>query len=411
MEKEIKEYPTKQKRQKYLGDKGLVIFITFLSAFIPLSTDIYLPALPRMVENFNTTASLINLTLTLFFIFYAVGTIFWGPLSDKYGRKRILIIGMIIYTIASILCVFSVNIYQLILFRILQSIGCGAATAVSTAIVKDVYSGRQRVTVLAIVQSMAMLSPIVAPVIGALILSILSWRGEFIVLAVLGILTLLGSIAMEETIEKRYTGSIFNSIGRLGVVAKNKAFMSLLITFTIISIPMMSYITASSFIYVDGFGVSEKIYSYYFAANAIFFMIGPLLYIKLSKGNNGNSLITIGYIVMSISGLLLCLIGNLNPWVFALILIPASLFGSLMGPPKTNLMLEQLQGDTGAASSIMNCTSTLFGSIGMFMISLNFSNRILVMGLMYTIISIISLVLWLSIHKKPYIKHVRNHTC
>jgi MFS transporter, DHA1 family, multidrug resistance protein len=399
-------YEPNQKRQKYLGDKGFVVFIAFLSAFIPLSTDIYLPALPRMVESFHTAASLVNLTLIFFFIFYALGTMFWGPLSDKYGRKRILLIGMIIYTIASIFCIFSVNVYQLILFRILQSIGCGAATATATAIIKDVYTGRKRLTILSVVQSMGMLSPIIAPVIGAIILSTLSWRGVFVVLSVIGSLAVAGSLAMGETIEKHNTGSILKSLGRLGVVAKNKAFISLLITFSLMSIPFMSFISASSYIYVDGFGLTEKVYSYFFAANAVLFLLGPLIYIKLSKRYNSNSIITTGFIVISFSGLLLTTIGNFSPWVFALSLAPVSLFSSIMGPPRTNLMLEQLNGDTGAASSLMSCSFTFFGSIGMLMISFNFLNRILVMGLMYLIIAIVSLTAWLNISKKPYIKQI-----
>jgi MFS transporter, DHA1 family, multidrug resistance protein len=398
-----------QKTQKYLGDKGFVVFIAFLSAFIPLSTDIYLPALPRMVESFKTSASLVNLTLVFFFVFYALGTMFWGPLSDKYGRKRILLIGLTIYTIAGILCVFSVSIYQLILYRIMQSIGCGAATAVSTAIVKDVYTGRKRVTILALVQSMGMVSPIISPVIGAIILSTISWRGVFVVLAGIGIAALVGSIAMEETIGERYTGSILKSIGRLGVVAKNKSFTSLLIIFAMMSIPFMSYITASSYIYVNGFGLSEKVFSYYFGANAVFFLIGPLLYIRLSKRYSSNSFITVGYIVSIISGIFLCIVGNLSPWLFALCIIPTSLFGSMMGPSRTNLMLEQLKGDTGAASSLMSCMFTFFGSIGMLLISMNFSNRIFVMGLMYLITGFICLTAWLLVSKKPYIKQVTYH--
>lgn len=398
-----------EKTQKYLGDKGFIIFIAFLSAFIPLSTDIYLPALPKMVESFNTSASLVNLTLIFFFIFYAVGTLFWGPLSDKYGRKRVLLIGLSIYTIGSILCIFSANVYQLIFYRILQSIGCGAATAVATAIVKDVYSGRRRVTIIALVQSMGMLSPIISPVIGAMILSVLSWRGVFVVLSIIGALALAGSIAMEETLEKRYTGSIFKSIGRLGVVAKNKSFMSLLIILSMLSVASMSFISSSSYIYVNGFGLSEKVYSYYFALNAVFYLLGPLLYIKLSKNHHSNSIITVSFIVISISGVFICTIGNLSPLFFALSLIPASLFGNIMAPARTNLLLEQLQGDIGAASSLMSCAMTFYGSIGMFIISLNFSNKIVVMGLMYLIIGIISLIAWLIISKKPYIKQVTYH--
>lgn len=393
------------KRQRLLGDKGFVVFIAFLSAFIPLSTDIYLPALPRMVEYFNAPSSMISLTITFFFIFYAIGTMFWGPLSDKYGRKNILITGMSIYALASLLCVFSADIFQLIIFRILQSIGCGAATATATAIVKDVYSGRKRLTVLAVVQSMGMLSPIVSPLVGAIILSALSWRGIFVVLAVIGIISLLGSIAMEETLDKRNTGSILKSIGRLGTVAKNKSFTLLLLTFSIMSIASMSFITGSSYIYVDGFGLSESVFSYYFGANALFFMLGPLLYIKISKRLSNNLIINFSFIAASASGLLICAIGNLSPFIFAIAMVPASLFGSIIGPARTNLMLEQLDGDIGSASSLMSCAYTFFGSIGMSLISLDFPNRILVMGLLYAVIGGASLVSWNIVSRKPYVKH------
>ena len=400
MELETNEHLSNTKTQKYLGEKGFVVFITLLSAFIPLSTDIYLPALPKMVDSFNTSASVINLTLIFFFIFYALGTILWGPLSDKYGRRKILIVGLSIYTIASLLCVFSQNVYELILFRILQSIGCGAATAVSTAIVKDTYSGRKRLTILALVQSMGMLSPIISPVIGAIILSLLSWRGVFVVLTLLGVLTLVGSIAMEETIEERYMGSILSSIGNLGVVSKNIKFMSLVFTFSIMSIASMSFISSSSYIFVDNFGLSEKVYSYYFAANSIFFLIGPLCYVKLSKHFPKVPYITIAYVVMCASGLFMFMIGKISPITFMLSLMPASFFGSLIRPQTTNIMLDQVKGDTGAASSIMSCAFTFFGCIGMLIISSGILNRITLMGLLYIITSIISLTTWLSFSKK-----------
>ncbi|NSB30201.1 DHA1 family bicyclomycin/chloramphenicol resistance-like MFS transporter [Clostridium saccharoperbutylacetonicum] len=288
-----------------------------------------------MVENLNTNTSIVNLTLILFFAFYALGTILWGPLSDKYGRRTILIIGLTIYTIASISCVFSGNVYQLILFRILQAIGCGAATAVSTAIVKDSYSG-----------------------------------------------------------------SIISSISNIGMVSRNRSFISLLITFSIISIPSMSFISASSYIFVDGFGLSPKVYSYYFAANAVFFLLGPLAYVKLSKHYNKIPCITMAYIVMAISGFSMLITGNLSPVIFMISLIPASFFGSLIRPQTTSIMLNQIPEETGAASSLINCALTLFGCIGMIVISSNFFNRIIIMGLMYLITSVISLILWLILSKK-----------
>lgn len=397
-----------QKTQKYLGERGLVLLIAFLSAFIPLSTDLYLPALPRMAENLNAAPSLINLTLSLFFIFFAAGTLLWGPLSDKYGRKRILLVGLVMYTIASTLCALSANVYQLIIFRILQAIASGAVTSVGSAVVKDVYTGRKRESVLALVSSMVMISPIVAPVVGALILKFTTWRGVFWALAVVGLFAMAGGIAMEETINKRYQGNILQSFGRLGVVAKNPGFLALLITFSIMAIPMMSFISSSSYIYINQFGVSEQVFSYYFAGNALFLVIGPLLYIKLSGYYKSNSLITANYVVTCISGLLISLVGTTSPWLFALSLLPSTLAGSISRPPSANLMLEQQQEDTGSAAALMTFSFTLMGSIGMMLISLNWVNRIVVMGMMYFVIGLLSLILWLVVSKQPFVRQVRN---
>ncbi|KGK87837.1 membrane protein [Desulfosporosinus sp. HMP52] len=402
----IEQTEAKQKTQKYLGQKGLIVLITFLSAFIPLSTDLYLPALPRMAENFKAAPSLINLTLILFFIFYAAGSLFWGPLSDKYGRKRILLVGLILYTAASFLCALSGDVYQLIGFRIIQAIASGAATAVAQAIVKDSYSGQKRVSVLALVTSMTMVAPIVAPVIGALILKFTSWRGVFVVLALIGLLITLAVIAMEETIDQRSTASILESLGRLGVVAKNPGFMSLLLTFSLMAIPMMSFISSSSYIYVNQFGLSEQVYSYFFAANAFFMVVGPLLYMRSTRFIKPVKLIMVSYVVACISGGLISTVGVNSPWLFALSLIPATFMGSITRPPSANLMLEQQKGDTGAVVSLMSFAFTIFGSIGMILISLDWADRVRVMGLMYVLFALLSLIMWQGISKKAYVQKV-----
>ena len=183
---------TGKKSQKYLGEKGLMALIAFLSAFVPLSTDLYFPFLSGMAGYFQTPVKLINLTLILFFVFYSAGMLFWGPLSDKYGRRPVLLTGLFIYSIASLLCSCAGDVYHLIIFRVFQAIGGGAASAVAMAIVKDVYEGRKRVTVLALVQSMTVLAPAVAPVLGAALLTFITWRGVFWVLTGAGILALAG---------------------------------------------------------------------------------------------------------------------------------------------------------------------------------------------------------------------------
>ena len=120
--------PSRQHPQKYLGAKGLIILIALLSAFVPLSTDLYLPALPGMGDAFQVSAEKINLTLTLFFIFYSLGTLLWGPFSDRFGRKPVLLLGLTVYLLASGFCAVAWNVEVLILARILQAAGGSAAT-------------------------------------------------------------------------------------------------------------------------------------------------------------------------------------------------------------------------------------------------------------------------------------------
>lgn len=394
--------------QKYLGEKGLLALIAFLSAFIPLSTDLYLPALPHMADNFQVSAGMINLTLTLFFIFYAGATLFWGPLSDKYGRKPILITGLIFYITASVLCALSTNVYQLIGFRVLQAVASGAATSVGSAVVKDVYEGRKREAALALVFSMMMIAPIIAPVIGAFVLGITSWRGIFWTLSGAGILAFSGAIAMEETVKQRSTGNILQSLSRLGVVLKNPGFTSLLVTFALRSIPLMAFISSSSYIYIDQFGLSAKVYSCFFAGNAVFMVLGPIVYMRISRRIKGNTIISLCYLVLSLSGLLICFFGNLSPWWLAVSLLPSTLAGSVISPPSANLMLEQQKEDTGSASALMNSSITVMGSIGMILISFNWANRIWILGVLNLFFGLLSLFLWLLVSKGPHIVQLKH---
>jgi DHA1 family bicyclomycin/chloramphenicol resistance-like MFS transporter len=393
-----------QTKQKYLGAKGLVVLIALLSAFVPLSTDMYLPALPGMSASFGVDAHSINLTLTAFFIFYALGTLVWGPLSDRYGRKPVLVAGLGMYVVASVMCAFMRDVNGLVLSRIFQALGGSAAGVVATAIVKDVYSGRQRGSVLAVVQSMVLISPAVAPILGAFLLKVTSWRGIFGALSGIGLLALLGSLLYQETITQRTSGMLLSSLGRLGGALRNRSFTSLLLLFSLGSVSGLAFIASSTYIYQDNFHLSGQMYSFYFALNALGMITGPMIYLWLARRFHAEKIIVGCYVAIAASGLLVFLLGSLQPWIFALCILPASMAGSCLRPPAANLMLEQQKGDTGSVASLMGCTGLLMGALGMQIISLPWGNMILALGVMTFTTAALSLLAWPFVI--PHVTHL-----
>ncbi len=385
------------KSQKYLGSRGLIVLIALLSAFVPLSTDLYLPALPGMGDYFGVSATLTNLTLILFFIFFSLGLLFWGPLSDRYGRRPVLLVGLALYIAASAGCALSWEIWHLIAFRILQAVGGSAASAVATAMVKDVYEGRKRESVLALVQSMVVISPAAAPVLGAFMLPYTSWRGLFVALALIGVVSMVGGLLLQETIPSRYPGTVTQSLRRLGVVLRNPGFTSLLVVFSLVSTASLAFVSSSSYIYEDGFGLSEQWYSYYFALNAVGLIAGPLLYLRLSRNFSRRSIVGAGFAAMIAAGLLVCLFGSLGPLFFALALFPASLMGSCVRPPGAFLMLDQQREDTGSAAALINCSSLVFGSAGMVLVFLSGNSLVFGLGAINVAVGVVCLLAWVGI--------------
>ncbi len=409
MKSEIENGGRGGEAQKYLGSKGFVSLIALLSAFVPLSTDLYLPALPGMARYFGASVSLVNLTLIVFFIFFGAGTLIWGPMSDKYGRKPVLLAGLSVYVTASILCMTAPDIYFLIVSRALQALGGSSAGTIATAMVKDVYEGKKRESILAIVQSMVLISPAVAPVIGAQMLKLVSWRGTFALLAGIGVLSMAGTAALNETNLLRHDGTIMHSFSRLGVVIANPGFRRLLLIFSITGISGMAFIASSSYIFINGFGLSAQAFSGYFSINAIGLIAGPALYIFLSGRFARSSIITVGFTSIAVSGFLLYGIGGIQPILFIASLMPSSLMGSCIRTPGANLMLEQQKEDIGSASSLMICSGILFGSLGMFLISLGWKDLVRALGAMNILTGLSCLTLWLLISSKPYIKQIPDN--
>ena len=386
-------------QQKYLGAKGLIVLIAVMNMFVPLSIDLYLPALPTIGIEFAATPLMVNLTLVSFFFFFAVGILLFGPVRDKYGRRKILLLGIVLYTLASGLCAAAGSIYSLIAYRIVQALGAGGMVAVSMAVVKDAFYGTTKNRVLALVQAMAVIAPMVAPVIGAFLLQFVSWRGTFVVLIAAGAVNLAASFFFEETLpeSERYKGSFWSTFGRLAVVGKNVGFTGVLTVFSLLAAPYMAYVAVSSYVYVQYFGLSEQVYSYFFAANSFFAVVGPFLYMKLI-GIVSPRQFTYGcFIFTVVSAAALLTVGSISPWWFLIAFLPVTIMESAAMPFSTAILLDQQKTDIGSASSLINAVNTVFGSLGMMLGALNWSNFIEGLGIITAVCVTLAIAGWLAL--------------
>ena len=386
---------TNRKHPKQLSDGMIMVLVAATASFPPLSTDLYLPALPTMSEQLKCSEPLVNLSLIVFFVFLSISSIFWGPLSDKYGRRPIMLTGVILYTVSSAFCVFSGDIVQLIAARIFQAVGAGAAMAVNLAIIKDVFPGRRREGTLAWVSVLNGVIPVIAPSIGAQILKLTSWRGIFGAFTLIGALICVFALFLKETSTERSDLNVYQTARRLLFVLKNPNFSRLLAVFSIISMPILGFISVSSFIFIKHFGVSKDAFGIYFGLIAMMFVVGGPIYLFLQKYFKPLPIITVCYFGTLVSGLMMLTIGRTGPVLFAVSMAFTYMCVSISRPPSSSLLLEQHDSDTGSASSLIQATFVLTGSIGMLIVSWEWTDRILVLGTMTLSMGLVGLVLWI----------------
>ena len=196
-----------------------------------------------------------------------------------------------------------------------------------------------------------------------------------------------------------------HSLGRLGVVLKNPGFSTLLGVFSLVPLPLMAFIAASAFIYINGFGMGEQEYGLYFGFNALGSLVGPLLFMRMSRWASSQSLITAGFCIVTLGGLVILLFAGASPDVFALTMFCSTIGVSMMRPPTANMLLSQQDGDTGSAASLINFSALAMGSVGMFLISLP-ATRFLIptLGALLILVGGGCGLAWLMVRKRSFIR-------
>ena len=205
----------------------ILIFTGIVSAFGPFVTDFYLPALPALSGYFDTTASLVQLSLTFSMIGLAVGQLIIGPLSDKYGRKSPLMVSLVVFCLSTLGCLYSPGIYAFLFFRLLQGFSGAGGVVISRSIALDLYGGKELTRFFSMLSCVQGLAPVCAPVLGGILLEVMDWKGIFWVLLVIGMALIASLHFFKESLdaEIRQKGSIFSTFKHYLPVLRNRQFM------------------------------------------------------------------------------------------------------------------------------------------------------------------------------------------
>ena len=341
----------------------LVLLLGVLSAFGPFVVDLYLPSLPQLASFFETSASMTQLTLTTAMIGLAVGQLLLGPLSDKFGRKKPLIISLVIYIISTVLIVFSPNIETMIVLRVIQGLSSAGSVVISRAIATDLYRGREMTRFFGLLMTINGIAPIISPILGSLLLEYISWKGVFVFLALIGVVVLFFCFRLKESlsVENRLQGSIFATFSTFGVIIKNRLFMSYVGIESFLLGAMFAYIAASPFILQSFYGLSAFIFSLCFGANGAALVIGANVGGKLPN----RKALAIGVLAFVVAALYTIAVLIIQPyWLFVEIGFFAMLL--LMGitfPAISTLAMESERQYAGSASALLGFAPFFLGGV------------------------------------------------
>jgi DHA1 family bicyclomycin/chloramphenicol resistance-like MFS transporter len=379
-----------------LGPGAFLLLIVLLAAFPPLSTDMYLPALPEMVDELDTSEAVLNMTLYGFMFSMAVSVLLLGPVSDKYGRRKVLLAGIAEYTVVTFICAFVNGIAELIVLRILQAVGAGAAMTVSTAYVKDVYSGPTRIRILNLVAIIGVLGPLIAPLLGAALISVWSWRATFIAPALIGLLALALVALTEETLpeSERVAGGVKQVLHGMRGLLGNHPFMTFTVMTTIFNMPFMGYLSVSSYIYEDMFGLSGTVYSILLGVTLLSGTAIMIVINKITKDVVNRRMLKVYLILGTVSALAVLTLGNREWYLFMLSFIICVAVGITIRSWGMGILMASHPGDSGAVSSMLNFVFLLLGCIGMVLSTLPWPDYAVGIGALIALADIVYAVCW-----------------
>lgn len=347
----------------------LVLLLGMLTAIGPFSIDMYLPSFPAIADSLHTSVSRITLSLSSFFIGIAFGQILYGPLLDKYGRKKPLYIGLLVYIIASLGCALSVNSSQLIWLRLIQALGSCSGLVAARAMVRDLFPVEENAKVFSSLMLVVGVSPIIAPTLGGYFTAAFGWHSIFLFLAVMAFVILIG---VHYLLPDNYKPDINYSLmprnitdGYASVILTPQFYISCF-TGSIAAAGLYAYIAGSPAVFMQLFKVSEQQYSWIFAFIAAGLILASQINSLLLKKYKSQDIIIWALLFQSVTGLILFIGSELNFFnVYATIGL-CLIFLSCQGfvfPNTTALSLAPFSKTAGSASALLGSIQMTIGAL------------------------------------------------
>lgn len=337
----------------------VILILSLLTALEPLSIDLYLPGFLKISEAFSTSVSSVQISLSTFLAGFAIGQLIWGPLADKFGRKKPILISLIIFIVASVACIYVQTIEQLWVVRFIQALGGCGGVVISRAVVTDYFDKSQTLKIFALLALIMGVAPIIAPTIGNGVLKFLNWEGLFEAMAVLGIILFLFTLfGLPETHKERVKKEDSNVFRDYLKILKVRKFLIYSLIAGIANGALMIYVANGPFLIMENGGFSGNAFSLIFGTNALGLMIGSLITGFLQKYIPTNKLVKLALIFMlCFSAILLtAMYANIHINIILIILFFYIFPIGILFPTTTELAITPFTDNSGTASA-------LFGSI------------------------------------------------
>ncbi|MCK1809745.1 MULTISPECIES: multidrug effflux MFS transporter [Micromonospora] len=378
------------------GGAGLLVLLGTLTAIGPLSLDMYLPAFPAMTRDLGADQAGIQLSLTTCLIGLAFGQLVTGPLSDRWGRRRPVLVGVVAYTVLALACAAAPNAPLLAAVRFAQGLAGGMGVVVARAVVRDLYSGRDAAKYFSRLTLVFGVAPIAAPGVGSLVLRFGSWRSVFLVLAAIGaVLAVAVALRLPETLpaERRSTGGLGATARTMRSLLADRVYLGYALTQGFAFAGLFAYISGSSFVFQDVFGVSAAVFSVIFGVNALGLVaVGQLNARLLDRFPPRRLLVTaLAVGLVAAAGVLS---GALTD---GLALTAVALFGyvgalGMVTPNSTALALDAHARHAGTAAALMGGIQSVVGALAAPLVGLGGEGSALPMATVLAGAAVLTLV-------------------